>query len=456
MPSSTQNLPPIGPSSNKWPKMFPFIVTLLGFLLLAYMGIGVVQRLSQIIAPVFVPLLISLAVAYILEPLVERFEAYRFSRSNSTIIALLLTGLFLGVLLFVFLPKFWLQLSDIIARLPNVVKSVASWAQPKLDTLRARNPAAFEKVFESFNEFTQDPSAVTEPVVGFVKGSILQIGSITASVLNLILIPLFIYYILVDFRILTGMLYQTVPPRNRGTVSELFGQVDAVLRNFVRGQLIVCSAMATLYVIAFFFLDVPMWFALGILSGFGHIVPYIGTGSAAVLVISFTAISHPEAWRIVAVIACYPIVQSIEGFILTPKILGEKLELHPFMVLVGIILGHHLFGILGIVLAAPVMASAKIFIGYLYQRYLKSTYYQRPASVSSQTIPFVEVGSSQIVSDNSFVSFTTGNTGKLTIPKLINPIVTEATFIIETEKKDKENQQEEDSKDREKESIETS
>ena len=456
MSSPTQNLSPIGPNSNKWPKMFPVIVTLLGVLLLGYMGVGVVQRLAQIIAPVFVPLLISLAVAYILEPLVERFETYRFSRSNSTIITLLLTGLFLGVLLFVFLPKFWLQFSDIIARLPNIVKSIGGWAQPKLDTLRARNPAAFEKVFQSFKEFTEDPSAVTEPVVNFAKGSILQIGSITASVLNLILIPLFIYYILVDFRILTEMLYQTVPPRNRETVSELFGQVDGVLRNFVRGQLIVCSAMATLYVIAFFFLGVPMWFALGILSGFGHLIPYIGTGSAAILVISFTAINHTEAWRIIAVIACYPIVQSIEGFILTPRILGEKLELHPFMVLVGIILGHHLFGILGIVLAAPVMACAKIFIAYIYQRYLKSTYYQRLASVSSQTIPFVEVGSSQIVSENSFVSFTTGNTGKLTMPKLINPIITEATFVIETEKQDKEIEEEKVTKDREKESVETS
>jgi predicted PurR-regulated permease PerM len=401
----TQNL---GASEKKthWPRVFPVLLTCLATLLLGYMVIVTFQQLGRIIAPVFLPLLISLAVAYLLEPLVERFESYRISRSNSTIIALIITTLALGLVLFVFLPQFWTQLGEIIAELPSTAKSVAGWVRPKLDALQTKNPVVFEKVTQKFSEFTQDPTAITEPIVAFIKGSLLQVGSLTASVLNLILIPLFIYYILVDFRNLTEMLHQLVPPRNRATVSDLFTQVDAVLRNFVRGQLLVCSAMATLYVIAFFFLDVPMWFALGILSGFGHLVPYFGTASAAILVISFTSITHPEWWRIITVIATYPVIQSIEGFILTPKILGEKLELHPFMVLVGIILGHHLFGILGIVLAAPVMACAKIFMGYLHSRYLKSSYYQRVAQVSSQTIPFVGVETGQIVSEDSFAQFT--------------------------------------------------
>ncbi len=395
--------------TNKWPKIFPILVTILAFLVVGYMVIGAFQHLGQIIAPVFVPLLISLAMAYLLEPLVEKLESYRLPRSNATIMALLLTSFLLLLLLFVFLPQFWAQLSDVIARLPTAAKSVAAWIRPKLDSLHNRNPMVFEKISAKLTEFTQDPSSVTEPVVDFIKGSLLQLGSVTASVLNLILIPLFAYYILVDFRHLTEMLYQTVPPRNRSTVADLFNQVDAVLRNFVRGQLLVCSAMATLYVIAFFFLDVPMWFALGVLSGFGHLVPYFGTASAGVLVVSFTALNHPEWWRIITVILCYPTVQSIEGFILTPKILGEKLELHPFIVLIGIILGHHLFGILGIVLAAPVMASAKIFIGFLYKRYLKSSFYQRPARVSSQTIPFINVSSGQIVNENSFADFINSN-----------------------------------------------
>lgn len=409
MQPPTQISDPNKQIANKWPKMFPILVTILAILVIGYMVIGTLQHLGQIVAPVFVPLLVSLAMAYLLEPLVERLEAYRLSRSNATIMALLLSAFVLALLLFGFLPQFWTQLSDIIARLPTAAKSVAAWIQPKLDALHTRNPIVFERISTKLTEFTQDPGSVTEPVVGFIKDSLLQVGSVTASVLNLILIPLFAYYILVDFRQLSEMVYQIVPPRNRSTVADLFKQVDMVLRNFVRGQLLVCSAMSILYVIAFFFLDVPMWFALGVLSGFGHLVPYFGTASAGVMVVSFTALSHPEWWRIIAVIVCYPTIQSIEGFVLTPKILGEKLELHPFMVLIGIILGHHLFGILGIVLAAPVMASTKIFLGFLYQRYLKSTFYQRPARVSSQTIPFINVATSQIMSENSFTEFANTN-----------------------------------------------
>jgi hypothetical protein len=261
------------------------------------------------------------------------------------------------------------------------------------------------------------------------------------------------------------MLYQLVPLRNRPTVSDLFAQVDIVLRNFVRGQLLVCTAMATLYVIAFFFLDVPMWFALGVLSGFGHLVPYFGTASAAILVITFTALSSPEWWRIITVIVTYPVVQSIEGFILTPRILGEKLELHPFMVLIGIILGHHLFGILGIVLAAPVMACTKIFIGYLHQRYLKSPYYQQPAVVSSQIIPFVEIATGQIVNENSFTAFSNISTNSVFVSDNVKTAsnFTNSEGVIEnknenkneTETENKEEIKDKETKDKEINSIKT-
>src|SRR5262249_17854695 len=98
--------------------------------------------------------------------------------------------------------------------------------------------------------------------------------------------------------------------------------------------------------------------------------------------VGFTALNSPEWWRLLLVILMYPVVQGTEGFVLTPRILGEKLELHPFVVLVGLILGHHLFGIIGIVLAAPVLASAKIFLTHFFNNYQGSAYYLAPAEGS--------------------------------------------------------------------------
>jgi predicted PurR-regulated permease PerM len=283
----------------------------------------------------------------------------------------------LAIVLLFLLPNFWSQLSLIVTKLPTTIKSAADWAQLKFSYLQARNPELYQQVSQHISDYVHNPEGITGPIVNFVKNSFSQLGGFTASVLNLILIPLFVYYILVDFHKLSRTLYSVIPPRHSTTVSALFQQVDGVLRNFVRGQLLVCTAMSGLYVIGFLIIGVPMGFSLGILSGFGHLVPYFGTAAAAILAIGFTALDGHVWWHILVVIAMYPIVQTIEGFVLTPRILGEKLELHPSLVLVGIIIGHHLFGILGIALAAPVMACLKVFLAFLYHLYLNSNFYRQ-------------------------------------------------------------------------------
>lgn len=365
---------------QQWPKIFPFITTLLATLALGYALIEAFQRLREVIAPLFLPLLISLALAYMLEPVVEFFERRRFSRHKATLLTLLLSSIGLTVILLFMIPNFVSQISDITAQLPQKGAALAGWLQGRLHALQKVNPAIYDRLQHQVQEFIHDPSALTEPVVGFVKSGLGQFGHFTSSLLNLVLIPFFVYYILVDFKILSASVYELIPPRNRTSISQLFSQIDRALRNFVRGQILVCSAMAALYILAFSVLGVRMGFTLGFLSGFGHLVPYFGTAMAAALVIVFTAFDNPSTWKIVAVIACYPVIQAFEGFVLTPRILGDRLELHPFLVLAGVIIGHHIFGIIGIVLAAPVMASAKIILAFALSFYLKSAFYTRPSS----------------------------------------------------------------------------
>ncbi len=365
---------------GEWPKIFPFITTMLASLILSYALIEAFQRIREVIAPLFLPLLISLALAYMLEPVVEFFERKRFSRHKAALLTLTFSIVALTVVLLFLIPNFVSQISDITAQLPQKGAALAGWLQERVHALHRVNPAVYERLQHHVQEFMQNPSVLTEPVVEFVKSGLGQFAHFTSSLLNLVLIPFFVYYILVDFKILSSTVYELVPPRNRASVSRLFSQIDRALRNFVRGQILVCSAMAALYILAFSILGVRMGFTLGFLSGFGHLVPYFGTAIAAALVIIFTAFDNPSAWKIVAVIACYPVIQTLEGFVLTPRILGDKLELHPFLVLAGVVIGHHLFGIIGIVLAAPVIACTKIVFSFAFSFYLKSNFYTRPSS----------------------------------------------------------------------------
>jgi predicted PurR-regulated permease PerM len=367
----------------KWPKLLPLVITGLAVLLLGYVLIEALERLWIVIASVFVPLLISVALAFLLEPVVERFESYKLSRNLSTLLTMLVAGLVLILSLIFIVPSFWTQLSYIAVKLPESIKSLANWSQARLALVQQYNPGLYEKISAQINDYIHNPTGVTEPIMNIMKNSIATVGGITASVLNLILIPMFVYYILVDFKRLAHILREAVPLRHRGTASDLFLQVDAVLRNFVRGQLLVCLAMSGLYVIGFVPLGVPMGFTLGILSGLANLIPYLGTAAAALIVIGFTALDSPEWWRVLAVAGMFPLVQTIEGFVLTPRILGEKLDLHPFLVLIGVIIGQDLFGILGIILAAPAIACAKVFITFFYRRYLNSSFYLRIPSPSA-------------------------------------------------------------------------
>src|SRR5262249_8182218 len=180
--------------SFKWPRALPLIVTAIAILLLLYLLIEASNRLSFVIEPVFVPLLISLALAYLLEPVVEQFEKRRLSRSTSTVLTMLLAVFVLALALLYLVPSFWSQLSDLIANLPDKVRAAGTFIQTRLAYLQSRNPQLYGRISDQISQFVQDPKGVTEPIGNFIKNGIQQVGGITASILNLILIPLFLYY----------------------------------------------------------------------------------------------------------------------------------------------------------------------------------------------------------------------------------------------------------------------
>lgn len=171
-----------------------------------------------------------------------------------------------------------------------------------------------------------------------------------------------------------------MPARHRATANDVLTKVDLALGNFVRGQLIVCFSMSVLYVVGFSLLGVPSALSLGFLSGFGHLIPYIGTFLAGVLTCTLALSDAPSLLQLGLVIGVYVIVQSTESFYLTPFVLGERLDLHPFLVIVGLLVGHHLFGILGVILTVPFLAVGKVLVGVTVEYYERSDFYRYGAS----------------------------------------------------------------------------
>ena len=326
---------------------------------------------------ILVPMLCSLALAYLLAPVVAWFERRGWSRSSSVLLTMSGATVILALILIFILPGFWGQLvksydraralvgdqSRIHALLQNIEQispPVYKFLQSKIE--KPGDSDLFERVFSMAGQWLQ-------------RG-LFSLVDVTASLLDLLLIPFFVYYLLADYRAMRARLDRLIPPRHRAVASTLIGRINFVISSYVRNQLVIALVMGVLYAIGFAVARVPLGVSIGMLSGLLNFIPYLGTLTGLTLSLSFVTLDGGGWPRILGVLAVFIIVQNVEGYYLTPKLLGGSLNLHPMWVLVGLMIGGSLFGILGIILAVPVIAIAKVALDFLEELYQQSDFYR--------------------------------------------------------------------------------
>ena len=176
--------------------------------------------------------------------------------------------------------------------------------------------------------FLKSPAALTAAGQRFFTGGLTGIVATAANALDLLIIPFFVYYILIDFDHWRQSFDELLPPRFREPFTRLF---DAwrILQSYVLGQLMIAMITGAMYAVGFALLRVPAWAGLAALSGFLNVIPYVGTGSGLILASGFVFADTGQLWRVFGVIGVFGVVQSVEGYYLTPRILGGRLSLHP-------------------------------------------------------------------------------------------------------------------------------
>lgn len=328
---------------------------------------------------ILVPLLISLALAYLLEPVVEWFERRGWSRPVSVLLTLVAAALAVVLILIFLLPSVWEQLLKSYRQLPAALDAAHQRVEPLLLRLKKASPPVYEYL-SSLTEQFKDPAQqarLRDTVAGWLQRGLFKLVDVTTSILDLLLIPFFVYYLLSDYRAMRGRIDRLIPPRHRAVWDQLLNQINWVLSSYVRSQLLIAFIMGLLYALGFAILRVPLALTLGLLSGFLNFIPYLGTLTGLGLSLSFVALDGAGPVRMLAVVAVFVIVQSIEAYYLTPRLLGSRLDLHPLWVLAGLVVAGNLFGLLGIILAVPVIAVAKVLFAFLEQIYQQSGFYRR-------------------------------------------------------------------------------
>ncbi len=386
----------------------PWVRALLGLLLLA--GVGL---LGYFLSPVLVPLFLAFMVAYALDPVVDAFER-RGLRRTVAIMVLAVLGLLLLLAVPVWvLPSLYAQAHDLVA-------AVASWAQgsvasadgrvvqwlnealTRLGVANALRELGWAPATGDFNvigvlgqkaaEYAQENAghlaqayasdmATAGAAAGQTLAHVLSVSGrylvgVIIFLANFALFSFVTGYLLNDYDGIVRALGELVPPRWRETAFRIVERIDDQLRSFLRGQLAVCACLGVMYAIGLLICRVPFALPIALLGAFAGFVPYIGMVLTVAVAVVLTLVRHGVDWHIVGVLVTFTIAQMLEGNVLTPRIVGGKVGLHPVWVILAILVFSQAFGLVGMVIAVPAAAVLKVFAEEAIQRYRESVVFK--------------------------------------------------------------------------------
>jgi predicted PurR-regulated permease PerM len=352
----------------------------------AYGGIFAIATfvLLYVLRGVLTPVLVAFALAYLLDPAVDRLEALRVPRALGIAVLLLVSLLVLVIGALLVVPAVARDLAALATELPVALGRLLARLQAFLLSLGIELPDSGEAALAALQQHAQ--SLAPNAVAVVRSGALALVGgtaSLASGVAALLIVPVLAFYLLRDFDVMVAAAIELLPPRLRDRIVPLGREVDVMLGQFVRGQLIVMAILGVLYAAGFSLVGVRLAVPIGIIAGVISFIPYVGSALALALALLMTALHLGSLMQYVLVIVVYAVIQTLEGFVITPRIVGDKLGLSPVWVLLALLAGGDLFGFMGVMLALPLAAVVKVFAMHGLRRYRLSAMYDAGANPSS-------------------------------------------------------------------------
>ena len=335
--------------------------------------------LVYLLAPVITPFAISAVLAYFGDPLVDRLEKasvwrWKVGRALAVVIVFFLMLSILTVVLLIVIPMLIEQIRLLIHRFPEWIEWFSSTALPWLAAkagleLENFNPSQFS---EMMKDYWKEISSATFKVINLVsRGGM----AVAALLTNLVLIPVVTFYLLRDWDLLIRGIHDLLPRNMEGEVSRMASDVDDVLGAFFRGQLMVMLALGLIYTVGLSVVGIEFAVLIGMGAGLLSIVPYLGSIVGVLVATGAAIFQFQDVFHPLMVLLVFGLGQSAEGMYLTPKLVGDRIGLHPVTVIFAVLAGGQLFGFLGILLALPVAAALNVLVRHVHQKYRQSDLY---------------------------------------------------------------------------------
>ncbi len=329
--------------------------------------------LLYLLAPILTPFMVAAVLAYMGDPLVDRLEAWKLSRTWAVVVVFLGLSLVALILLLILVPMLYRQVGLLVEKIPAFIDWLQHVALPWLGArLGMDTTLDLAELKASLQGNWQQAGSVMSTVLATVSRSGLALAGWLA---NLVLVPVVTFYLLRDWDILVARIRDLLPRRMEPVVSKLAKESDEVLGAFFRGQLLVMLALAAVYAIGLKLVGLELALLIGLLAGLVSFVPYLGfiVGIVAAAIAALMQFQDPTMLAWVALV--FGIGQALEGMVLTPLLVGDRIGLHPVAVIFAVLAGGQLFGFLGVLLALPVGAVIVVLLRHVHDEYLRSTLY---------------------------------------------------------------------------------
>jgi predicted PurR-regulated permease PerM len=330
--------------------------------------------LLYLLAPVLTPFLVAALLAYLGDPLVDRLQRLRLSRTLAVLIVfavMLLAGL--GAL-FVLVPLLQQQVLRLVEWLPQLLHWLQTVLLPKVNAALGVELDAVD--MEAIRNTLRDNWRDIGSVLGLVLGKVGSSGqALAAWFAFVLLVPVVTFYLLRDWDEIVEGARGLLPRRLEPTVTGLVRECDRVLAEFLRGQLLVMFALGVIYSVGLWIAGVEFALLIGMAAGLVSFVPYLGSILGVLLAGTVAFIQYHDALHLIYVAIVFGAGQAIEGMILSPLLVGERIGLHPVAVIFAVLAGGQLFGFFGILIALPAAAMITVLLRFAHGRYVQSGFY---------------------------------------------------------------------------------
>ncbi|TXD37865.1 AI-2E family transporter [Lujinxingia vulgaris] len=343
-------------------------------------------------AAVVFPIFVSLLFAYLLDPTIDRLEARGLGRTPAILLVLLAGLIFVTIFAIFLYPTLANQARLVVESFPALLETLQRDALPWAErTFGIEMPSTAAAAMERYGgQIREALPTIGQHVGSALTNAVTRTGAVVASLVNAVMIPLFTFYFLRDFDLGRRSLMRFIPPHRYELFIDRLQKMDQAVGQWFRGQIQVALILAGMYalglgiVYGIFGLDVQSGVVIGLLAGFLNVIPYFGFAVGSLLAVLVVLIQWSGWGALIGVGIVFGVTQMLEGYVITPRIVGDKVGLKPVTVIIVLLLGGNIGGLLGILLAIPVTGALKVLLPDIIAWYETTSFYTGKATSPAQ------------------------------------------------------------------------